>query len=96
MRRLKHPTRPAGGSVELQLDLHRIVLDGQAEARDNRPTWVSTGRPGRPKADAAHDVGRLAPDAGQGDEVVEAVGTSPPKRSTSAAAMPMRLRVLFW
>ena len=40
---------------------------------------------GQAEGDAADDVGGLAADAGQGDEVApSAPGTSPPKRSTSA------------
>ena len=37
----------------------------------------------------------LRPTPGHRDAVPIAVGTSPPKRSTSAVAIPMRLLVLF-
>ena len=39
--------------------------------RASRPTCVSTGRPGRSKADRAHDVAGLAADARELHEVVE-------------------------
>ena len=38
--------------------------------RTSRPTWVSTGRPGSPKADAADDVGCLTADSGQRGQVL--------------------------
>ena len=54
------------------------------------------GQPRQAEAHAANDVARLAADTGQGHEVLERRGTSPPKRSTTAPAMPIRLFVLFW
>jgi hypothetical protein len=43
---------------------------------------------------AQHDVGGLAADAGQGDEVLQPPGTSPVERSTSAAPSLSRESVL--
>ena len=48
--------------------------------------------PGQVHRHAAQHVGRLAADAGERDEVLHrGSGTSPPKRSTTPVAMPMRL-----
>ena len=55
---------------------------------------MSTGSPGSPKATLRTTLPVLRPTPGIVTRSSSAVGTSPPKRSTTAAAMPMRLFVL--
>ena len=77
------PLAPAAGSVQLELDLHRIVLGRSAPgAATSRPTWVSTGRPGRPNATLRTTLPVLRPTPGSVTRSSSSVGTSPSKRST--------------
>ena len=57
---------------QLVLNLHRIVLLGQAEPQTQSPDMcIDHDTAGDAKAGAEDDVGRLAADAGEFDEGVE-------------------------
>src|SRR6266852_502201 len=65
------PFRGRHQPPHLVLDLHRIGRGREAQPAEE-PADVGVDRqPGRVEGDAAHDVARLAADAGEGDEVVE-------------------------
>ncbi len=55
---------------------------------------MSTGRPGSPKSTLRTTLPVLRPTPGTVTRSASSVGTWPPNRSTSAGAIPMRLRVL--
>ena len=81
-------------SVELVLDLDRVVELREAETLA-QPQDVRVDREtGQTECGTADDVARLAPYPGTVTRSSKSVGTSPPKRSSSAAAIPMRLRAL--
>ena len=61
---------------------------------DRRCTWVSTGRPGRSNATLRSTLAVLRPTPGNVTRSSIREGTTPSNRSTTAVAMPMRLRVL--
>ena len=78
-----------------ELDLHRVVVLGQAEpARE--PADVRVDRDARRVEGVAEDdVRGLAADAGQRDEIVERCGTSPPNRSTMRRQQARMFFALF-
>ncbi len=63
----------------------------RSSRRERRPTWVSTGRPGRSSATLRSTLAVLRPTPGMVTRSSIALGTSPPKRSTTAVAIPIRL-----
>ena len=60
----------------------------------SRRTCVSTGSPGRSKATLRTTLAVFRPTPGTVTKSSSLVGTSPPNRCSSAAAIPMRLRAL--
>ncbi len=61
-------------------------------SRDSRSTWVSTGRPGRSSATLRTTFAVLRPTPGIDTSSDMRSGTTPSKRSSRAAAMPIRFR----
>ena len=62
--------------------------------RARRVTWVSTGRPGSPIATLRTTLAVLRPTPGRVTRSSIGSGTDPSKRSTTARAIPIRLRGL--
>ncbi len=91
-RRLKGPhSSGRDQGVEVALDLHRVGLQRSGPADGSaRPTWVSTGRPGRPMATLRTTLAVLRPTPGRLVRSSIDDGTSPPKRSVTPWAIPTR------
>ena len=70
------------------------ALAVRASNRLNRPTWVSTGRPGKPKATLRTTLPVLRPTPGNVTKSSSRVGTWQSKRSHSAWARPMMFLAL--
>ena len=94
---LKSPRSPAGimGFSSFSTATGSVA-SVMPRRRERRPTWVSTGRPGRSKATLRTTLAVLRPTPGRAVNSRMEAGTSPPWWRTSRSAMPMRLRALAW
>src|SRR2546421_583322 len=94
--RLNDPHSAAGSSDDSSCSaLTGSVCVVRPSRRLSRPTWVSTGRPGRPRPTLRMTLAVLRPTPGSVVRSSTVDGTTPPKRSTSAVAMPFKLRDLL-
>jgi hypothetical protein len=94
-RRLKAPHSSRGSMAQISdSTLTGSLWVVSPRRRTIRPTWVSTGRPGSSKATLRTTLAVFRPTPGNFTSWSISEGTRPPWSSTTARAIPRRLRVL--
>src|SRR5262249_25093299 len=85
IKRRLSPPRSAAGTMALRANsiFTGSVWSVRPRRRDNRATWVSTGRPGSLNHTLRTTLAVLRPTPGSVTRSSRALGTSPPNRSTT-------------